>query len=82
MLSQLYSHPYQTLFEFSRRKLEHGSELSCLFSKGTVAAAATALFGSRSAFGPSVLRIDHPFLFFIIDKKDMTIFFQGTVLRL
>ena len=53
--------------------------------KGTEAAAATAV-GTMLSTGlgtrppePKVFRADHPFLFFIWDRKTGTVFFSGRV---
>lgn len=47
--------------------------------QGTTAAAATAAISSRTVFVPEYITVNHPFLFFIVDKSDNMIFFQGTV---
>ncbi|GMH37148.1 hypothetical protein BSKO_05021 [Bryopsis sp. KO-2023] len=47
--------------------------------EGTEAAAATALASSRTGYTGNEFIVDHPFLFFVVDKRDGAIFFQGTV---
>lgn len=49
--------------------------------EGTEAAAATGGIAARSGYGGEFI-VDHPFLYFVIDKSDNTVFFQGTVTKL
>ncbi|GMH36626.1 hypothetical protein BSKO_04499 [Bryopsis sp. KO-2023] len=46
--------------------------------EGTKAAAVSTAISSRSGFAEELV-IDHPFLYFIVDKSDNTILFQGTI---
>lgn len=50
--------------------------------EGTQAAAASGLFTSKIWDDPVSFIVSHPFLYFILDKKDGTILFQGTVTSL
>jgi serpin B len=48
--------------------------------EGTEAAAATAVTVMRSAMiRPNILRIDHPFLFLIVERETNSILFLGRV---
>ncbi|GMH37153.1 hypothetical protein BSKO_05026 [Bryopsis sp. KO-2023] len=52
--------------------------------EGTVGAGVTSVFASKSLVEPEPMDfiVDHPFLYFIVDNRDDTILFQGTVTTL
>lgn len=52
-----------------------------MLAQGTEAAAATAATitsKSASVRGDNLFIADHPFVYFIVDKTDNSVFFQGT----
>eukprot|EP00210_Caulerpa_lentillifera_P002325 g2231.t1 len=60
-------------------KLIHKAKI-IVNEEGTEAAAVTAAIVSRSAAisFPISITVDHPFLYFIVDRSDKTVLFQGT----
>jgi len=65
--------------ELSISEVIHRSKI-VVDEEGTEAAAATAIISARSAVRyPAInVTIDHPFLYFIVSRKDRTVLFQGT----